>query len=263
MNLRRSIRSLLVSGGVCAAAWAQSSTFTVVSAGNWGPIAAPDSIAAGFGNNIIHQTYSALSVPLPTSLGSLGVTFADSAGAKQLAPLFMVSAGQVNLLVPASAALGRGTVSIVSQSGSTLQGAALVSNVAPAIFAANGNGQGAPAGEVLRISATGATSLDYTFLGGSSNYTTKPISLSPSTDQVFLELYGTGIRRHSANPVQATINGAKVPVLYAGPVSGFAGLDQINIGPLPQSLAGTGNGDVSLILTVDGVPANTVKVNIQ
>jgi uncharacterized protein (TIGR03437 family) len=55
----------------------------------------------------------------------------------------------------------------------------------------------------------------------------------------------------------------KVPVTYAGAVSGLAGLDQINVGPLPQSLAGTGKGDVDVVVTVDGVPANTVKVNVR
>ena len=264
MILRRSLWSLTLLGGACIAGYAQSpTTVTLVSAGNWGPIVSPDSIAAGFGANIVNQTYSAFSVPLPTSLGNVGVSFTDSAGSKQLTPLFMVSAGQINLVVPANAALGKGTVSVVSQSGATLQGAALVSNVAPAIFAANGNGMGAAAAEFFRITSAGTSSYDYTFQAGSSTYGTKPVSLSPSTDQVFLELYGTGVRRHSLNPVQATIGGVKVPVLYAGPVTGLAGLDQINIGPLPQSLAGTGKGDVNVVLTVDGVPSNTVQINIQ
>jgi uncharacterized protein (TIGR03437 family) len=61
--------------------------------------------------------------------------------------------------------------------------------------------------------------------------------------------------------VIATIGGVRVPVLYAGAQSQFPGLDQINLGPIPQSLVG--KGEVDVILTVDGVPANTVRLAFQ
>jgi hypothetical protein len=35
----------------------------------------------------------------------------------------------------------------------------------------------------------------------------------------------------------------------------------VNIGPLPRSLAGAGN--VNIVVTADGVAANTVNVTIQ
>jgi uncharacterized protein (TIGR03437 family) len=44
-------------------------------------------------------------------------------------------------------------------------------------------------------------------------------------------------------------------------MQGYAGEDQVNIGPLPESLAGTGT--VKIILIADGQAANTVTVNIQ
>jgi uncharacterized protein (TIGR03437 family) len=50
-------------------------------------------------------------------------------------------------------------------------------------------------------------------------------------------------------------------VPFAGAQGGFAGLDQLNIGPLPRSLAGRGN--VMMTLTVDGVAANTVQLNFR
>jgi uncharacterized protein (TIGR03437 family) len=52
-----------------------------------------------------------------------------------------------------------------------------------------------------------------------------------------------------------------VPVSYAGPQGAFAGLDQINLGPLPRGLAGM--GEVNIVLKVDGQTANTVTVSIQ
>ena len=72
-------------------------------------------------------------------------------------------------------------------------------------------------------------------------------------------MYGTGIR--NAKSVTATVGGLSVPVTYSGAAPGFAGEDQVNIGPLPQLLAG--RGSVNILLTADGQAANTVNVTIQ
>jgi uncharacterized protein (TIGR03437 family) len=48
--------------------------------------------------------------------------------------------------------------------------------------------------------------------------------------------------------------------LYAGPAPGFTGLDQVNAG-LVLSLRGSGESNV--VLTVDGLAANTVTINVQ
>src|SRR5215467_9253523 len=88
-----------------------------------------------------------------------------------------------------------------------------------------------------------------------------PIDLGPATDQVFLLLFGTGIRNNNGlTGVSATIGGAPCVVQFAGAQGGFAGLDQINL-LLPRSLAGRGEAD--LILTVEGKQANTVRVNVK
>jgi uncharacterized protein (TIGR03437 family) len=50
-------------------------------------------------------------------------------------------------------------------------------------------------------------------------------------------------------------------VLYAGGQGFLAGLDQIDIGPLPQSLAG--KSSQALIFTVDGTSTNTVTLSFQ
>jgi uncharacterized protein (TIGR03437 family) len=86
-----------------------------------------------------------------------------------------------------------------------------------------------------------------------------PISLSPATNQVFLIMYGTGIRH--ASSVTATVGGQKVPVVFAGAQGQFVGEDQVNIGPLPSSLAGS--GATNIVITADGQTANTVNLTIQ
>lgn len=260
MNVKRTISiASLMTAAMLSSAFAQSTTFTTVSGGTWLPITAPDSIAAGFGTALATSTTPAGSLPLPTTLGNATVSVTDSAGKTFAAQLFMVSSGQINFLVPAAAALGKGSVSVSSNS-QTFTGPIEIGNIAPGIFTANGNGVGVPAAQVVNVAANGTVTMPSPFQVGPIAYIPAPIDIS--SGKVFLVLYGTGIRRHSGNPVKATIGGIAVPVAYAGAQSTLPGLDQINLGPLPQTLAG-GKGDVNLVVTVDGIPANTTRINIK
>ena len=95
-----------------------------------------------------------------------------------------------------------------------------------------------------------------------AQFVTTPIDLGAATDQVFLSLYGTGIRGFSsAAAITATAGGVNVPVLGAAAHSEFAGMDQVNIGPLPRGLAG--RGDTSIVLRLDGKSTNAVIVNVR
>jgi uncharacterized protein (TIGR03437 family) len=85
-----------------------------------------------------------------------------------------------------------------------------------------------------------------------------PLSLGGGGDTLYVELYGTGIRGAAA--VQCFAGGQSVPVLYAGQVAAYAGLDQVNIS-IPKSLAGS--GDVRLYVVADGVTSNVVGLNVQ
>jgi uncharacterized protein (TIGR03437 family) len=78
---------------------------------------------------------------------------------------------------------------------------------------------------------------------------------------VYVSLYGTGIRgRQSLESVAVTIGGNLAPILYAGPHSALAGVDQVDIA-LPPSMRGIGESDLALV--ADGYQANTVRLNIQ
>lgn len=88
----------------------------------------------------------------------------------------------------------------------------------------------------------------------------RPIDLN-SADEVFVELYGTGIRNHSGLANVTVIVGSEaVPVTFAGAQPNFVGLDQVNI-KLPRSLAG--RGEVDVVLTVDGKAANPVRIHLR
>ena len=139
--------------------------------------------------------------------------------------------------------------------------------VAPSLFAANGNGQGVAAAVALRIKADGSQSFEPVarFEPGQNRFVAAPIDLGPdlgaASDQVFLILYGTGIKfRSSLAAVSARIGGENVQTLYAGTQGGIVGLDQVNL-PLSRSLAG--RGEVEVALTVEGRMTNTLKVNIR
>jgi len=228
-----------------------------------GAILAPDSIVAAFGAKLATETRIADSLPLPTTLAGTTVKVKDSAGTEQLASLFFVSAGQINHLLPSGAANGAATVTVTSGDGSISIGAIQLAAVAPGLFAANANGQGVVSAVALRARGAAQTFEPVARFDPAQNrFVPAPIDLGPAGDQVFLILYGTGARNRSAlSAVTCKVGGADSAVLFAGAAGGFAGLDQINVGPLPVVLRGRGEVDVELI--ADGKPANIVKVSIR
>jgi uncharacterized protein (TIGR03437 family) len=86
-----------------------------------------------------------------------------------------------------------------------------------------------------------------------------PIDLGPATDAVYLSLFATGLE--NAKSVVVSVGGQTVPVLYAGIQGTYDGLDQVNVGPVPRSLAGSGR--VNIVLTADGQTANPVELAIK
>ncbi|MGH9835015.1 MAG: hypothetical protein ACRD9Y_18495, partial [Blastocatellia bacterium] len=227
-----------------------------------GAALAPESIVSAFGTALATATQVAASLPLPTTLAGTTVKVIDSVGAERSAQLFFVSAGQINYLMPAGAANGAATITVTSGDGSISIGATVLAAAAPSLFSANANGQGVASGVALRVRGETQTFEPIAQFDSAQNrFVSTPIALGPEGDQVFLILYGTGLRnRSSLAAVTCTIGGVAVPVLYAGETPGFAGLDQVNIGPLPRSL--TGRGEVDVVLTVDGRQANVVRIRV-
>jgi uncharacterized protein (TIGR03437 family) len=222
---------------------------------------AAESIAAGFGQGLATATQNAGATPLPTTLGDVSVSVTDSAGIDRPAPLFFVSAAQINFEVPAGTATGPATVRVLQQNQVVARGQVNIDAVAPGLFTANADGKGVAAALALRVAPDGGQTALEVFHAVQGGYVATPLDLGAATDQVILELFGTGIRgRPALTAVTAKIGGQDAEVLYAGPQGGFAGLDQVNV-RLPRSLAGRGAVDV--VLTVDGKMANAVTVNIR
>ena len=222
-----------------------------------GPFA-PAAIVSLFGLDLASTTAQAEVIPLPTSLAGTTVTVTDSTGIEHQAPLFFVSAVQINCVIPPETAIGSANVTVTTADGKSSTASIQIEAVAPGLFAANATGKGVAAALFLRVAADGTRTQDLIF--DLDTRSAVPINLGPEVDQLFLLLFGTGIRGFSSQ-ITATVGGENVAVLGALPQGEFVGLDQVNIGPLPRSLAG--RGEVDIILTADGKQANTVTVNIE
>jgi uncharacterized protein (TIGR03437 family) len=252
--IRAEVKNLLSSAGAVAG----------VSAASFKPSAlAGESIVALFGASLAGSTLVATSAPLPASLGGASVTVRDSANNEKVAPLFFVSAGQINFLMPAGLASGEAAIIATNPEGRIARGAVNLAPVAPGLFSANANGRETAAALVLRVKADGSQSYEPVarFDQSQNKFVAAPIDLGVESDQVFLVAYGTGIRfRSSLGSVAAKIGGLDSQVLFAGPATGFFGLDQVNV-RLSRSLIGRGEVDFELI--VDAQTANVLKLRIK
>jgi uncharacterized protein (TIGR03437 family) len=223
---------------------------------------APESIVTAFGDKLSTATESAKSQPLPTTLGGATVKVLDNAGAERLAPLFFASPAQINYLMPEATTNGAATITITNNNGDTAIGAALIASVAPGLFSANANGQGVAAGLAIRYKPDGTQQSQpiARYDQASNRFVSVPIDLGAEGDQVFLILFGTGLRfRSSLSNVTTRIGGVDTQTTFAGAQGDFAGLDQINV-RIPRSLIG--RGEVDVIVNVDGQSANTVRISI-
>jgi uncharacterized protein (TIGR03437 family) len=219
--------------------------------------AADSLMTAQYCGGLANTTVSSDDRNPPTTLGGTNIVVKDSAGVERLAPLLHVSPGQVNYMIPAGTAPGAATVTIATSSGFSLTASQNILAVAPSIFyrpyMAGSDAQPNPVAQLVRIRA-GQQIIEPVL---------SRIDMGPATDQVYLVLYGTGLRHRSSlanmHVTFATLddeNGSleiEAPVEYAGAQNDFAGLDQVNV-MLPRSLAGRGAQGIRL--TVDGTTGN-------
>ncbi len=243
---------------VMSAAFLAPAPFVVVSAADSKVTAiASGSLASAFGSGLAPRTESASSSTLPTSLGGTSVQIQDSAGVAKPAVLSYASAGQVNFLVPDGLANGTATVIVQPENSGAISTTVNVATVAPAVF--NLNAGGLAAALVLRVKADGSRVTEPIYqLDGTGAVVAKPISLGPDSEQVYVLLFGTGLRQGTGTRVK--IGGMDAPVIYSGAQGEFPGLDQVNA-LVPRSLAGAGS--VSVDVVVSGVSAASARITVQ
>ncbi len=230
-----------------------------VSSATYGSAASPDMILSAYGTALATGVEGAPSTNLPTSLGGTTVTVTDSAGAPRQAQLLYVSPGQVNFLMPPGSANGVASLAVTNGTGETSNGIVTIQAAAPGLFTATFTGQGPAAANVLRVKSDGTQIYEpvaQCLEGGACSLV--PIDFGSGNDQLFLSLYGTGLRGRSGQcTASATIGFSAANVSFCGPQGDYAGLDQVNVA-LPRTLAGTGLALVRL--SVAGQWTNPVQV---
>jgi len=251
---------LITMAGLAVSAQAQ---VKVVSAASFATdkVLAPDEIAAAFGtfNTQNNQVFVATALPLPTTLGGVRVRIGNvDAG------LFFVAPSQINFLIPSTVADGASvTVTVTNANSTTATGTLTIVRSAPGIFSAKATGLGAAAAQTTFDGVTYQNVYN-------ADGTERDVNAGTKDRPNVLVLYTTGIRNTpAANPtdgngvaesVSVRIQGVPATVLFAGPIPGFAGLDQVNV-VIPPELAGIGS--VNIRIRANNRDSNTVTMRLS
>jgi uncharacterized protein (TIGR03437 family) len=207
----------------------------IVSSASYRAPVAADSLASAFGHGLA-----------PGAAG-VGVTVRDAAGVERSATLSYTSPAQVNFLIPAGTALGIATVRFSRSDGIIATATAAVERVAPGLFT---DPNLTAAAIAIRVNP-----------GGSQTVLPAGEPIDLSAGDVYLALYGTGVRNHGGiENVIVTAGGERAAVFYAGPQNQYPGLDQINV-LLPRTLAG--RGTVPVLLSIGGRSSNQAFVRVK
>lgn len=239
-------------------------SFVVVNAASFdGTELAPGYIGSLFGSHLADSILLGNGASLPTTLGQTSAMLTDSTGQQFPLPLYFVSPGQLNFVVPDAAHTGAGSLQVTAD-GVTKWSPMTVNSVQPGIFSAAQSGIGPAIANVLHLEPNHTefyTTLAECPTANVADCHTTPVQFTSPGQKVFLSFFGTGFRgRSSLDSVIVTAGGVRLSVLYSGAQPVFPGLDQLNV-ELPRSMIGA--GEVTVEITVDGKPANKVLMSIQ
>jgi uncharacterized protein (TIGR03437 family) len=242
---------------------AQTDTLVNVCAANYfRNTIAFDSIVAAFGSKLATATVVAgdadpqtPGIQLPTTLGGVSVRVAG-----KLAPLFFVSPGQINYLVPSGLRVedlndNFAIVEVVNGGNVVSSGRAPISRVAPAFFTFDSSGSGLPAALIVRVKPDDSQIIEPLgeFTAAPRGLQVRPVDVSPADERVFLVVYLSGVRnatdfdqdQNVNESVHVRLNDTEVEPYYVGAQRELAGLDQLNV-QIPRNFY----GQATLRLTV-------------
>ena len=232
-------------------------------------IVTPDGIAAAFGAfNITAGQTAYLATPgqaLPKILGGVKVSINGTD-----ADLLVVTAGQINFVVPTNAPTGGiQTITVTNANSTTSTGSVRIESFAPGIFSGAGTGAGVAAANWI---APGSQAYQNTHQFVSNAWTHTNITVGTAASPTYLILYTTGVRKapntvandpapgltNVAESCKVTIQGIPAKIDYAGAHQFFAGLDQLNV-IIPPELSGL--GVVNVRLEVKDTNASVTRIS--
>lgn len=218
---------------------------------------APGDLISIFGQNLATRKMLASAVPLPNTLNGTKVRLGG-----EKVPLFFVSDGQIDALVPYDVPPNTTLQLIVLQNGSlSLPEMVTIAPAAPAALSADGSGKGlglifvvkpngtqfqaapnhpASAGDTLVIYAEGLGAVNPTVHSGAPAPTTPP--------------------SQTTNEVAVTIGGVAAKVEFSGLTPGLVGVYQVNVA-VPAGI--TPGPNVPIVITEAGQSSLPVTIPIQ
>ncbi|MBI2816977.1 MAG: matrixin family metalloprotease [Acidobacteria bacterium] len=232
---------------------------------------APGSIFSIFGSDLASgrgpsQTELAAATPLPTDMGGVNVKVGD-----RFAPLFFVSPGQINAMIPFETTGTSATLNIETGPGAEGKGITInLSPTAPGIFSTNSSGAGqgailnadssfvAPRDSIPGAAAHPAKAGDVIIIyaSGLGPVTPVPPSGVPA---------GANGDLHRMNRLpQVSVGGQVVAassIDFAGLAPGFVGLYQINV-RVPATVSAS-NAVPIQVTTAEGQTSNTVTIAVE
>lgn len=209
---------------------------------------APGSIASAYGTFGTVATTALTSLnPMPTTLANVRLTVGGVN-----APLYFVSANQINFVVPVGTAIGAAPIEVVNGSTTVARGTVNVYDFWPALatagtdatrpaiaqnqdFGINSRESRARRGEVIQFYATGCGLTSPRVTDG-----VPPAALSPAEATV-----------------KVTISVVEVTPQFAGAHPQFPGICQINAVIPDNSFI---SGQVPVIVTINGIASNAVSI---
>ena len=208
---------------------------------------APGTWAAVFGTGLAPSTTVAASVPLPTSLAGVSVTFGGVS-----APLYFVSAAQINVVIPFGIAIPTSTTATVPVIVSTPAGNSAAFAIqlvpdAPAIFTSSGTGTGAPLAfnaSFQPVTTTGSGTIVMYAAGLGATNPPASSSAGGATSPPFNTV---------TDNLGVYIGDSPATIGFAGLAPGFPGIYQLNVtpnGPLSDRIYLQSGGVQSNITTL-------------
>ena len=202
---------------------------------------APGGILSVFGSNLAPATQSASSVPLPDSVSGVEVLVNGI-----VAPLYYVSASQLNVQIPYETTADSPAELSVNNNGQVAKQSFQVAAVAPGIFT---NSAG-----VLVPTASAAPGQEIAFYITGAGAVTPAISdgAAPPSSTALADLPAP------AQKVTVTIGGAQAAIDFAGIPWALVGVTQINV-TVPDGIAA---GAQPVVVTVGGIASPPATIMI-